>query len=52
MKELETKRLKTEKKPRVKDEPDMLVDLTQDRKKKVKTESKPTFVRGEIIDLT
>ncbi|KAJ6498911.1 hypothetical protein C8R45DRAFT_980349 [Mycena sanguinolenta] len=51
---LEAKRLKTEKKPRVKDDPDIL-DLTQDRKKKVKKvkkESKPTFIQGEIIDLT
>ncbi|KAJ6498903.1 hypothetical protein C8R45DRAFT_980344, partial [Mycena sanguinolenta] len=49
---LAAKRLKIEKKPRVKVDPDILVDLTQGRKKRVKTESKPTFVQGEIIDLT
>ncbi|KAJ6498906.1 hypothetical protein C8R45DRAFT_1093195 [Mycena sanguinolenta] len=49
---LEAKRLKMEKKPRVKDDPDIVADLTQDSKKKVKKESKPAFTQGEIIDLT
>ncbi|KAJ6498915.1 hypothetical protein C8R45DRAFT_980354 [Mycena sanguinolenta] len=51
---IEAKRLQKNKKPRVKNEPsgDTVVDLTQDKKKKVKTESKPTFIQGEIIDLT
>ncbi|KAJ7713467.1 hypothetical protein B0H14DRAFT_3016448 [Mycena olivaceomarginata] len=44
---LEAKRLKKETKPRVKKEADT-VDLTQDRKKKVKPEGQQTFV----IDLT
>lgn len=47
MNALEAKRLKKETKPRVKKEADT-VDLTQDRKKKVKPEGQQTFV----IDLT
>ncbi|KAF7376503.1 hypothetical protein MSAN_00066200 [Mycena sanguinolenta] len=49
---LEAKRLKTEKDARVKDDPDMLVDLTKEGRKKVKRENQPAFVQGEIIDLT
>ncbi|KAF7376502.1 hypothetical protein MSAN_00066100 [Mycena sanguinolenta] len=48
---LGAKRLKTEKKARVKNDPD-IVDLTQGGKTKVKTERKSAFVPGEIIDLT
>ncbi|KAF8199826.1 hypothetical protein K438DRAFT_1966188 [Mycena galopus ATCC 62051] len=51
---IEAKRLKKEKTARIKNEPDAIVDLTQDRKKKVKSESKPepAFSHREIIDLT
>ncbi|KAJ7933801.1 hypothetical protein B0H13DRAFT_1700663, partial [Mycena leptocephala] len=52
LKALEAKRIKQEKKPRVKNEADAVVDLTQDRKKKVKLERKESFIQGEIIDLT
>ncbi|KAJ6498900.1 hypothetical protein C8R45DRAFT_925605 [Mycena sanguinolenta] len=46
---LKAKRLKTEKKPRVKDDPDI---ITHDTKTKGKKERKPVFIQGEIIDLT
>ncbi|KAJ7267542.1 hypothetical protein B0H12DRAFT_114284 [Mycena haematopus] len=51
---IEAKRLKKNKKPRIKNESDStIVDLTQNgKKKKVKSESGLTFVQGEIIDLT
>jgi hypothetical protein len=43
--------LKKETKPCVKKEAD-IVDLTQERKKKVKLENRLAFAPGEIIDLT
>ncbi|KAJ7267543.1 hypothetical protein B0H12DRAFT_1229856 [Mycena haematopus] len=51
---LEAKCLKKDKKPRIKSESDsIIVDLTQNGKKqKIKSESRLTFVQGEIIDLT
>ncbi|KAJ7267545.1 hypothetical protein B0H12DRAFT_114310 [Mycena haematopus] len=50
---IEAKRLKKDKKPRIKDESDStIVDLTQYRKKKKNSESRLTFIQGEIIDLT
>ncbi|KAJ7680828.1 hypothetical protein DFH06DRAFT_1164302 [Mycena polygramma] len=51
---LEAKRVKKEKKPRVKNETSdaVMVDLTQDSKQKVKMEERQPFIKGEVIDLT
>jgi len=53
---LEAKLSKREKKPRIKEEPGAVVDLTQgssrSKSKRVKLEEKRPFIPGEVIDLT